>query len=598
MATSPTCSLSSPRSRLVEFRNADLGSALHALEAQECEATATGTESREAFLNKEADVRAVRAAGDEIREHAWKLADDITEQAVKGEAEPVEEHHQQAEDAPREPRTPLLGPATVKAPKAALGVGSKSTVESLKRPRRVSKNCSPRSPKRHPRSHKTASGPMPGPTQEARPVLPEQPRTVEGPEGDRGDLEAKLAALEQVMAGRDAARALRDPCSHRELERHAWEIATGRPTAAAAAKPVSVTSSMRVRNVDYARLSANPALLSSFKDAMRKAIAAAAGPGIMPEHVELALQAGSVVVQATVTPPRGVSLASVALQLRAAPLEKSVATSVASVDGIHEVSKGPITVAELCLSTPALSASALQEQLVGRAESCAPQRGRLAPRAAGRDSRAHREREARRARRALEDAIVLASRIQLLRAEGARTRRKIHLAMEKKQAASATNHRARRSRGHAAGASPGTAAGRTCDVLLPPSFKGQQASVAGLSPAASPLHPEFVAALLLRAKVARTKAILASCNDLLKDELRTDHTNQSQAAERTPELAAALALRMKMAASKASMMSFNAALREEAEQLNRKLAGLVHQRDALKQRIKSSASRPRFAGPR
>jgi len=173
---------------------------------------------------------------------------------------------------------------------------------------------------------------------------------------------------------------------------------------------VSVTSLLTVKNVDYGQLAASPGLLSSFQEAMKRAIASAAGPGVAPEHVRLELSSGSVVVVATITPPSGVSTAAVQSQLESMPLSQAISRTVASVAGISKVSTGPISVSEVRVSA---AADGDQER---------PFCG---------DAKSQRERETRRARRALEDAIVLASRIQLLRAEGARTRRRLQQAEER-----------------------------------------------------------------------------------------------------------------------------------------------------------------------
>lgn len=97
-------------------------------------------------------------------------------------------------------------------------------------------------------------------------------------------------------------------------------VSTTVPPAAAPQDPVVTT--MRVENVNYAVLQQDTKLLTQFTQAIKKALADKAGPHVKEEHVAIKLSAGSVVVEATITAPQGVSSAN---------LQKSLADSKASL---------------------------------------------------------------------------------------------------------------------------------------------------------------------------------------------------------------------------------------------------------------------------
>jgi len=112
-----------------------------------------------------------------------------------------------------------------------------------------------------------------------------------------------------------------------------------------------VTLSMTVHNLNYFRLSANHALLHSFRVAVRAAIASEAGHGIAPEHVGLVLSPGSVLVDAMVTPPRAALVGPVHARLQsAALLAEHVAAKVASLYGVETVATGRISVGHVSVA--------------------------------------------------------------------------------------------------------------------------------------------------------------------------------------------------------------------------------------------------------
>jgi len=390
----------------------------------------------------------------------------------------------------------------------------------------------------------------------------ERPGTAEGSKvrHRKGTLEAKLAALDRAIREKEDARA---PVNLDQEFQDAGSKLRKQPPAPTATAEVSVTSSMRMKNLDYNQLTANPALLTTFQEAMKKAIASAAGPGILPEHVELALSAGSVVVLATIKPPRGVCAVAVQSELKPASLSHAVSVMVASLDSIKEVATGPITVSEVRVSAV--------EPAQSRASSKTSASPRKAPRSsyAAWDSRAQREKEARRARRALEDAIVLASRIQLLRAEGARTRRRIHQAQEKTEALSS--------------AGPQMLA-KTAQRFYAPSSRypagPQQPRDAGGPPMALPATS---AAVTPRGQgpwfgtEGAAKATVAAAPEAGDEEAASDRAAKVAAQA---ELVAALAVRAKVALSKERMQKLNAAIKAEVQHDRELLFSLITQASA------------------
>jgi len=499
----------------LEGRSADMSTKQGDLEREVHAAVASNEQLREQLLRKKSELDVAKAASDEIREHARQLADDVTLSVVHGEAEPVEEHQQQQQQRSQ-------GNAPQPEPEK----------ECLKPPLPVSQ------PLRMP--VKSASVPS------------------------RGHMSPKTHASSKKT--RKASKSSPAPGRRTAKPHHSGSGSTPR-LAGARPEPQAVTSILKLKNVDYAELSSDPAMLSSFKDAMKMTIASAAGPGILPEHVELTLSAGSVVVKATITPPSEVPVAIVATNLKASPLQKSAAATVAKLDKIETVTKGPIWVDEfrvLAVEMPQFGPSPKEQK-------------RSSSRPSGREGKSQREKESRRMRRALEDAIVLASRIQLLRAEGARTRKKITQASEKKQQLALASQRARACRG----------------------MSGWP-TAADIAAAAQPAQPELAAVLALRTRLAGTRATLTSCNALLRAELHAAVARQVLPCARQPspqlpqatgmpEVAAVLALQAKMAASKESMITFNAALRTEMQQLTQDFARLQSRHRALKQQVQAGS---------
>lgn len=260
---------------------------------------------------------------------------------------------------------------------------------------------------------------------------------------------------------------------------------------------VRVTSSLTLKNLDYHKLSANPALFSSFKEGVRKTLVSLAGNGVTPEGVELALSAGSVVISATITPPRGVPPAAVQDALKTCELGTSVTSMVGSMEGIHEAATGPISAADVHVSTQVQRPA---------------------------DSRGSREKEARRARKALEDAIVLASRIQLLRVEGARTRKRIQKAVAATRALPTDPEARLHDRCPATGrpsllpAPPDPAGAQAASELLQTLGCEVSDSASTVADSSCDLQ-EFSYAMVVRAKLAKAKEDMLTLNTALRNEV-------------------------------------------------------------------------------
>jgi len=359
---------------------------------------------------------------------------------------------------------------------------------------------------------------------------PQRPGTADGM---KVGTEAKVAALDRAIRGRE------------DLQEVATKLR--KPHASGSTSELAiVTSSLTVKNVDYNQLSASPALLGRFEQAMKKAIASAAGTNVAPEHVDLSLSAGSVVVLATITPPRGVSTASVHSKLESAPLGRTLASTVESVDGIRDVATGPITVSEVRVSSPVNS----------------PPRTAHKATKAPLDSRTQREKDARKARRSLEDAIVLASRIQLLRAEGARTRKRITQAQQKAQVLSSTR---------AFSATATTKQFYTASAGYAPSGGAPLEPVA-INSAAETAKPQG----RWLAGAPESGATDAAAQLLQAVGCEVSEMTSSTLAE-SVELSFSLVVRKKLAASKENMQNLNAALKAEVAQLKGSFRGLLQQ---------------------
>jgi len=125
----------------------------------------------------------------------------------------------------------------------------------------------------------------------------------------------------------------------------------------------NLTAVVKVQGLDFNSLISNSTLLGSFKTAVKEAIASDAGQGIRPEHIDIALSAGSVIVQATITPPVGIAVAAIQSQLKVSThaLRNTVVAKVACLAGISDVARGTITVTEVNISqsiTPSVNPAA------------------------------------------------------------------------------------------------------------------------------------------------------------------------------------------------------------------------------------------------
>lgn len=121
------------------------------------------------------------------------------------------------------------------------------------------------------------------------------------------------------------------------------------PTTTTTREPLAAVSlSMRVQHLDYARLQAHPELRAPLESQVKGAIAAEAGHGITPDSVLLRLQAGSVVVKATIDSLQAKTADAVTKGLHSSStLGPKVADGVKSVWGVDSISTGPISVTDI-----------------------------------------------------------------------------------------------------------------------------------------------------------------------------------------------------------------------------------------------------------
>jgi len=112
--------------------------------------------------------------------------------------------------------------------------------------------------------------------------------------------------------------------------------------------------SLTLQNLDYLLLEQDVGLLASLKMALAEAIAAEAGGGVLPAHVQLQLSAGSVHVLAEIHAPETVPLGQVRSRLEtsatSASLGATVAANVAQVQRLSTVSTGGIVVSAVGIS--------------------------------------------------------------------------------------------------------------------------------------------------------------------------------------------------------------------------------------------------------
>jgi hypothetical protein len=104
-----------------------------------------------------------------------------------------------------------------------------------------------------------------------------------------------------------------------------------------------VSFTLRVNSINYALIAANMALLNSFQDVLKSAIAQQAG--VQPYHVSVRVGAGSVIVQAFITPAAGIPDLELASKLSYSPTFLVVLTNfVNTVPGILAYCIGPISI--------------------------------------------------------------------------------------------------------------------------------------------------------------------------------------------------------------------------------------------------------------
>jgi len=117
------------------------------------------------------------------------------------------------------------------------------------------------------------------------------------------------------------------------------------PAPAGAPQAPAVEFSMKLDNVNYTDLTANAALAESFTACLKESVAASAGDGVEPEHVQIALSSGSVVAGIKIIPPAGVLADNVASSLGSGSVSGDVLAKVLALPGIGDICTGEIGVA-------------------------------------------------------------------------------------------------------------------------------------------------------------------------------------------------------------------------------------------------------------
>jgi len=114
-----------------------------------------------------------------------------------------------------------------------------------------------------------------------------------------------------------------------------------------------VTFSMTVQNVDYAQLTANASLVFAFEEGLKETIASFAGPSITADHVEVKLSSGSVNVESTIIPPKGISANDLGATLVATSsfLTLAVVNTINNLEGMEAAITGTIQVTSISSPT-------------------------------------------------------------------------------------------------------------------------------------------------------------------------------------------------------------------------------------------------------
>lgn len=183
--------------------------------------------------------------------------------------------------------------------------------------------------------------------------------------GKVGRKEATMKREEQErreVAAVEIQSAQRGKIGREQAQRKRQEIkSSNNPGRVNAAQGRNVALFFAVKNVDFARLSANKSMLDAVTVTLKESIAREADDRISPGQVRLQLSAGSILVDAQIAVPRkpfgfvGTWLTSadaVKSKLHTSTtLADSVAKSVKAVDGIHSAIVGVLSVSDIKVST-------------------------------------------------------------------------------------------------------------------------------------------------------------------------------------------------------------------------------------------------------
>jgi len=156
-------------------------------------------------------------------------------------------------------------------------------------------------------------------------------RAAQVPEPSSKMLLDKALATQKVEEVQESA----DVAEAEALETAAAFVMEDPEAEAEAGEVPSVAFTMSVKNVDHVVLFGNAEMLAAFEASIKESVALRAGHGVVPEDVQMALSAGSVIVDTTVAAPSRASANAVQSTLSSdLDLTRLVATSLNSVPGI------------------------------------------------------------------------------------------------------------------------------------------------------------------------------------------------------------------------------------------------------------------------
>merc|ERR1712232_1145832 len=99
---------------------------------------------------------------------------------------------------------------------------------------------------------------------------------------------------------------------------------------------------LRLNNIQFSLLSANPSMLSELTSKVERVIARKAGEGVLPEHVNLDVKPGSVIISVSIS-TRSMSADTVQKNLDDRQMLQDIASEVNAVVGIGTATTGTVS---------------------------------------------------------------------------------------------------------------------------------------------------------------------------------------------------------------------------------------------------------------